>query len=50
MRRSQEEKRGIIQLVEHYKLSMHRTLDEVNVPRSTFYCWYRQYRRKGKKA
>jgi transposase-like protein len=37
MRRSQEEKREIMHLVEQSELSMRRTLDESNVPRSTFY-------------
>jgi transposase-like protein len=37
IRRSQEEKREIIHLVEHSELSIRRTLDELNMPRSTFY-------------
>ena len=50
MRRSQEEKREIIHLVEHSELSMRRTLDELNVPRSTFYRWYRQYQEEGEEG
>jgi transposase InsO family protein len=47
IRRSQEEKREIIHLVEHSELSIRRTLDELNMPRSTFYRWYRQYQEEG---
>jgi transposase-like protein len=43
MRRSQAEKREIIHLVEHSELPMRGTLDELNVPRSTFYRWYQLY-------
>lgn len=43
MRRSQKEKREIIHLVEHSELPMKRTLDELNVPRSSFYRWYQKY-------
>ena len=50
MRRSQEEKREIIHLVEHSELPMRRTLDELNVPRSTFYRWYRQYQEEGEEG
>ena len=47
MRRSQEEKREIIHLVEHSELPMKRTLDELNVARSTFYRWYQKYQQEG---
>jgi transposase-like protein len=50
MRRSQEEKREIIHLVEHSELSMRRTLGELNVPRSTFYRWCRQYQEEGEEG
>lgn len=47
MRRTQEEKREILHLVEHSALPMRRTLDELNVPRSTFYRWYQLYQEEG---
>jgi len=47
MRRSQAEKIAIIRLVEHSELSISRTLDEVDVPRSTFYRWYQRYQEEG---
>jgi putative transposase len=47
IRRSQEEKREIIHPVEHSELPMRRTLDELNVPRSTFYRWYQLYQEEG---
>ena len=42
MRRSPAEKQEIIHLVEHSALPVGRTLDELDVPRSNFYRWYRQ--------
>jgi len=47
IRRSQAEKREIIQLVEHSALSVKKTLDELQVLRSTFYRWYKQYLEEG---
>jgi transposase-like protein len=47
MRRSQAEKIEIIHLVEHSDLSISRTLDELDVPRSTFYRWYQRYQEEG---
>jgi putative transposase len=47
VRRDEAEKREIIHLVEHSALSVKHTLDELNVPRSTFYRWYRQYQEEG---
>jgi transposase InsO family protein len=47
IRRSPEEKLEIIHLVEHSNLSVKRTLEELDVPRSTFYRWYRQYQKDG---
>lgn len=47
IRRSPEEKLEIIHLVEHSNLSVKRTLEELEVPRSTFYRWYRQYQECG---
>ena len=46
MRRSQAEKIEIIHLVEHSELSISKTLEELDVPRSTFYRWYRDTRMK----
>ena len=40
IRRSQEEKMEIIHLVEHSSLSIRKTLEELDVPRSTFDRWY----------
>jgi transposase-like protein len=47
MRRSQAEKIEIIHLVEHSDLSIRKTLDELDVPRSTFYRWYQRYQEEG---
>lgn len=47
IRRDQAEKMEIIHLVEHSSLSVKRTLEELNVPRSTFYRWYQQYQADG---
>jgi len=43
MRYSQSEKMEVIRLVEESALSVKRTLEELDIPRSTFYRWYRQY-------
>ena len=47
IRRSEAEKREIIHLVEHSALSVKKTLDEFQVPRSTFYRWYKPYLEEG---
>ncbi len=47
MRRSQAEKIEIIHLVEHSELPISRTLEELDVPRSTFYRWYQRYQDEG---
>lgn len=47
IRYSPEEKREIIHLVEHSKLSIKQSLEELQVPRSTFYAWYRRYQEEG---
>ena len=48
IRRNPEEKREIIHLVEHSEMSVSRTLKELDVPRSSFYRWYRNYLKKEK--
>jgi transposase InsO family protein len=47
MRYSQAEKLEIIRLVEESELPVKRTLDELEVPRSTFYRWYDRYQAAG---
>ena len=47
MRHSQAEKMEIIRLVEESSLSARRTLEELDVNRSTFYTWYRRYEEGG---
>jgi putative transposase len=47
MRYSQAEKLEIIRLVEESELPVQRTLDELEVPRSTFYRWYDRYQAAG---
>lgn len=47
MRYSPAEKLEIIRLVEESVLPVSRTLAELDVPRSTFYEWYRRYRDSG---
>jgi len=37
----------IIHLVEHSNLSIKKTLEELQVPRSTFYSWYQRYQEHG---
>jgi transposase-like protein len=41
MRYSPAEKMEIIHMVEHSNLSIRQTLAELDLPRSTFYDWYR---------
>ena len=47
MRRSQAEKMEIIHIVEHSELSVRKTLEELDVPRSSFYRWYLRYQEEG---
>ena len=47
IRKSPEEKLEIIHLVEHSNLSVKRTLEELEIPRSTFYRWNRLYHEDG---
>jgi len=47
MRYGQSEKMEIIRLVEESELPVKRTLDELDVPKSTFYRWYRRYNEQG---
>ena len=47
MRYSQAEKMEIIELVEHSELSARQTLEELGIPRSTFYDWYQRYQEGG---
>jgi len=44
MRYAAAEKLEIIRLVEQSSLSVRRTLAQLGIPRSTFYCWYDRYR------
>ena len=50
VRRSAEEKREIIHLVEHSQLSVTQTLKAMDVPRSSFYRWYRGYLEEGEEG
>lgn len=50
MRHSASEKMEIIRLVEESSLSVKRTLEELDVARSTFYEWYRSYGKGGFEA
>lgn len=47
MRLTAAEKREAIRLVEESDLSVRRTLRELQVPRATFYRWYRRYEEAG---
>jgi len=47
MRYSQAEKMEIIRLVEDSDLPVKRTLEELEVPRSSFYRWYERYQEGG---
>ena len=44
MRYAAAEELEIIRLVEQSSLPVRRTLDELGIPRSMFYCWYDRYR------
>ena len=50
MRYRAAEKVEIIRLVEGSALSVKRTLGEIDVPRSSFYRWYRAYARAGEEG
>jgi len=47
IRYTPEEKMEIIHLVEHSDLPVKQTLEKLQVPRSTFYDWYRRYQELG---
>jgi transposase InsO family protein len=47
MRYSQAEKMEIIRLVETSDLPVKRTLEELDIPRSSFYRWYERYQTEG---
>ncbi len=47
MRYSAAEKREIIHMVEHSNLSIRQTLEELGVPRSSFYRWCRNFQEEG---
>lgn len=47
IRYTSEEKLEIIHLVEHSNASVKRTLEELEIPRSTFYSWYQRYQEEG---
>lgn len=47
MRYSQSEKMEIIRIVEESELPIKRTLEELDVNRSTFYKWYQKYNKNG---
>ena len=50
MRYPASEKLEIIRLVERSHLSVRRTLEQIGIPRATFYRWYDLYRSGGPKA
>jgi len=50
MRYQASEKREIIDLVERSLLPVRRTLDQLGIPKSTFYGWYERYREGGDEA
>jgi putative transposase len=47
MRYAAAEKLEIIRLVEQSSLPVRRTLDQLGIPRSTFYAWYERYLARG---
>jgi len=47
MRYSQSEKMEVIRIVEGSTLGVKRTLEELDINRSTFYEWYRRYQEEG---
>ena len=50
MRHSQSEKLEIIRVVEGSSLGVKRTLEELDINRSTFYDWYQRYQEGGSEA
>jgi putative transposase len=50
MRYPASEKTEIITIVEQSHLSVRKTLEQIGVPRATFYRWYEQYQRGGPEA
>jgi len=50
MRYTASEKLEIIQLVEQAHLSVRRTLEQIGIPRATFYRWYDLYETGGPDA
>ena len=50
MRYPASEKIEIIRIVEQSSLSARRTLEQIGVPRATFYRWYDQYQAGGPEA
>ena len=50
MRYTPSEKREIIDLVERSSLPVRRTLDNLGIPKSTFYGWYERYGEGGDEA
>jgi transposase InsO family protein len=50
MRHSSSEKLEIIRVVEESSLGVKRTLQELDINRSTFYAWYRRYLEQGAEA
>ena len=47
MKYTQSEKMEIVRMVEGSDLGVKKTLDEMDVPRSSFYSWYRRYLEQG---
>jgi transposase-like protein len=47
MRYTQSEKMEIMRLVRGSQLGVKRTLEELDVPRSSFYRWYKRYQEEG---
>ncbi len=47
MRYTQSEKMEIIRMVEESSLGITQTLRELDIPRSSFYEWYRRYQENG---
>jgi putative transposase len=50
MRYPASEKAEIIRIVEQSHLSVRRTLEQIGVPRATFYRWYEHYQTGGREA
>lgn len=50
MRYPASEKTEIIKIVEQSHLPVHKTLEQIGVPRATFYRWYEQYQVGGSEA